>query len=220
MIERCLEQGLRKVRIVHGSSQNQGANHRRNRNHGFFMGLGLPPIRGLSSHQIDELLQSAGRDLANFCRLAAHLGPHGSQGATVLTTIAMFLGKIGMQQRGERIQRLLRGRCRPRGLDQGIRGGKIESLGQQGFSGIKMGIKTPMRESSFFHDVGDPRSIKAATAYRMGSHLDDAGMGGFFLTALPVHMTINICNLHWLGKPYMSKYTAPTPPRFLRLNSL
>jgi len=43
-----------------------------------------------------------------------------------------------------------------------------------------MGVKGPMCQTRFFHDVGDAGTVVTTAAYRTRSSTDDALVGGFF----------------------------------------
>ena len=91
----------------------------------------------------------------------------------------MLFGEINLHQR---LQSLLR---RHGGSDAGgqcirLRTRAVSGLGQHGFAGIKMGIKSTMRQAGLFHDVGNTGSVVPTAPDGARRSIHDALVRGFF----------------------------------------
>lgn len=70
MIERGVEHALGETRFINGTRQQQGADHRGNRDECALMGRRLAPVRQLPGHEVDHFLDVSSGDSTDLRRLA------------------------------------------------------------------------------------------------------------------------------------------------------
>src|SRR5438477_5165831 len=116
-LARCLANAVGKLRIVYRSRQDQRANQGRGDTHRLVMSRAPAPFGELTFDEADDVLDAPARGAAHFGLLAWHFAPCRGDGASLLRSGHMPVGKVGVDERDELLARL-RHRDRPsEGLD-------------------------------------------------------------------------------------------------------
>lgn len=177
MFQRCLAQRVGKSRVIDGARQHECANHRGHRDERSFMRAWLTPVRRLTGHKVDHLLDAPRRCAPYLGCLARGFRAECCDSAASFDGFDMLFREIGPKHRR---QYLLRWHCGgdARSYSHAFGAGTIDCLGEHRLSRSEVGIEPAVRQARLLHDVGDGRAIVAAAPNGARGGVDDALVRG------------------------------------------